>query len=266
MLDLRRARVHAGAGRTLPAVWRVHQLHHPRSRDGADPDLVLDGGTGLRKLGGLLVQPFSGTILLTHLHWNHFQGLPFADALLDPAAVVTVVVPVENGVEPLDALLPAFSLPAFPVRPDELGPSWRFVAARPEARFGDWTVRTRAIRHKGGRTGHPSGDPGSVGGVHARPRCPRGRPARSGARGGADLLIHDAQYLADEMDRYRALGRSTIEWACDFADSAGVGRLVRTHHAPDRTDDQLDVIESKWLTTPSGIPIVVAREGSRLTV
>jgi phosphoribosyl 1,2-cyclic phosphodiesterase len=52
------------------------------ARDGAAaPTLVLDAGTGLRRLTGLLAgRPFCGTILLTHLHWDHVQGLPFFTA------------------------------------------------------------------------------------------------------------------------------------------------------------------------------------------
>jgi phosphoribosyl 1,2-cyclic phosphodiesterase len=45
---------------------------------GAAPVLLLDAGTGLRRMTTLLGgQPFSGTILLTHLHWDHVHGLPF---------------------------------------------------------------------------------------------------------------------------------------------------------------------------------------------
>jgi len=43
-----------------------------------DPHLVLDGGTGLRRLTAFLGgRTFSGTILVGHLHWDHTHGLPF---------------------------------------------------------------------------------------------------------------------------------------------------------------------------------------------
>ena len=54
------------------------------------PTLVLDAGTGLQTLIPTFAgRPFRGTILLTHLHWDHVQGLPFAPPLdRDDARVV----------------------------------------------------------------------------------------------------------------------------------------------------------------------------------
>jgi phosphoribosyl 1,2-cyclic phosphodiesterase len=44
--------------------------------------VILDAGTGLRLLGQELLaefgeQPLDLTLLLTHTHWDHIQGLPF---------------------------------------------------------------------------------------------------------------------------------------------------------------------------------------------
>src|SRR5882724_9923918 len=44
--------------------------------------IILDGGTGLRPLGRQLLSEFDNspmevTLLLTHTHWDHIQGLPF---------------------------------------------------------------------------------------------------------------------------------------------------------------------------------------------
>src|ERR1700722_19121414 len=47
-------------------------------RAAAAPTLILDAGTGIRRVSRLLGDdPFTGTILMTHLHWDHVQGLPF---------------------------------------------------------------------------------------------------------------------------------------------------------------------------------------------
>ena len=50
------------------------------------PALVLDAGTGLQRLSTRLEgAPFRGTLLLTHLHWDHAQGLPFSAPATSPA-------------------------------------------------------------------------------------------------------------------------------------------------------------------------------------
>ena len=65
------------------------------ARDGAAaPTLILDAGTGVRRVTGLLAgQPFTGAILLTHLHWDHVQGLPFFRAGDRDDATVTLLLP-----------------------------------------------------------------------------------------------------------------------------------------------------------------------------
>ena len=66
--------------------------------DDGPPRLVLDAGTGIRRLTGLLDgSPFEGTILLTHMHWDHLQGLPFFAAADRPGARVTVTVPAQSS-------------------------------------------------------------------------------------------------------------------------------------------------------------------------
>ncbi len=50
------------------------------SLDDGGPTLLLDAGTGIRNVAAVLgEQPFRGTVLLGHLHWDHTAGLPFFD-------------------------------------------------------------------------------------------------------------------------------------------------------------------------------------------
>jgi phosphoribosyl 1,2-cyclic phosphodiesterase len=64
------------------------------AHDGAAPTLLLDAGTGVRRVTSLLAgQPFTGMILLTHLHWDHVQGLPFFRAGDRDDARVTLLLP-----------------------------------------------------------------------------------------------------------------------------------------------------------------------------
>ena len=62
------------------------------------PRLILDAGTGLRSLMPNLLgkRPFRGDIVLTHLHWDHFQGLPFCPSVDHPESEVTLHLPVDD--------------------------------------------------------------------------------------------------------------------------------------------------------------------------
>jgi len=65
---------------------------------GLDP-ILLDMGTGLRYFGQTLAadQPFRGTCLLSHLHWDHIQGLPFFKPFLRAGAEVSIYAPQQAG-------------------------------------------------------------------------------------------------------------------------------------------------------------------------
>jgi phosphoribosyl 1,2-cyclic phosphodiesterase len=87
------------------------------AHDGAAaPTLILDAGTGVRRVSTLLAdQPFTGTILLTHLHWDHVQGLPFFRAGDRDDATVTLLLPDQrDGTGAEEVLARAMSPPPLP--------------------------------------------------------------------------------------------------------------------------------------------------------
>src|SRR6267143_1452325 len=64
---------------------------------GGLPRLVLDAGTGLTRLSSLFNGgPFRGTILLSHLHWDHTHGLPFFPAGDRDGSEVDIVMPAQG--------------------------------------------------------------------------------------------------------------------------------------------------------------------------
>ena len=87
--------------------------------DAARPTLVLDAGTGLRQVTPLLGgQPFDGTILLTHLHWDHVHGLPFFTGGDCEGSRVSLLLPEqEDGAGAEEALAKGMSPPHFPIPP-----------------------------------------------------------------------------------------------------------------------------------------------------
>ena len=76
------------------------------AHDGEAPSLLLDAGTGIRRTSSLMNgEPFRGSILLTHLHWDHLHGLPFCDATDRVDSRVTLFVPDQlDGIDPLEML------------------------------------------------------------------------------------------------------------------------------------------------------------------
>ncbi len=123
------------------------------AHDGAQPNLVLDAGSGLVNLDRVLgVVPFRGTILIGHLHWDHTHGMPFFGAGTRQGHRVRVLMP-EQGEDAEQLLARAMSPPHFPVEPAALGDGWQFGALdEGEHKFEGFAVLARDIPHKGGRT------------------------------------------------------------------------------------------------------------------
>ena len=251
--------------------------------DGSDvPALVLDAGTGLRGLPGLLGgAAFRGAILLTHLHWDHLQGLPFCPSLDRPDARVDLYLPgnasphlpgsvsprERSGSSPRELLAQVMSPPHFPIGPDGLLGTWRFLPSMTEpAVIEGFTVRQAEITHKGGITHgiRVEGDGVSV--AYLPDHCPqRGSAAAQELAAGVDVLLHDGQFLSAEQATADAYGHATVADALAFADRCRARRLVLTHHAPGRTDNELDVL-GKELADADRLDVEIAREGEVLYV
>jgi phosphoribosyl 1,2-cyclic phosphodiesterase len=123
--------------------------------DAAAPTLLLDAGAGLLRVSRLLAgAPFAGTILLSHLHWDHTLGLPFFAAGDRVDAQVSVLLPEqENGADAVSVLAGMMSPPYFPIGPTQLRGSWRFdTVDEGEREIEGFSVLAREIPHKGGRT------------------------------------------------------------------------------------------------------------------
>ena len=242
------------------------------------PALILDAGTGLRRVTALLGgRPFAGTILLTHLHWDHTHGLPFfAAGDRDDARVCLLLPDQQDGAGAEQVLARGMSPPHFPIRPSQLRGSWTFGTVSPgQLKAEGFTVEAREIPHKGGRTlGYRVSDGRSVA-AYVTDHCPtvlgpgpdgwgEYHPGAVELAAGADVLVHDAQLLAEELPAQAAFGHPAAEYAVGLARRAGARRVVLSHHRPDRTDDELDQVARRFAASP--IPVTVAVEGLVLDV
>jgi ribonuclease BN (tRNA processing enzyme) len=238
------------------------------------PHLLLDAGTGIRRVPDLLGgEPFRGAILLTHLHWDHVQGIPFFTAGDRDDARTVVAMPAQG--DPVAVLSRAMGPPHFPITPDGLRGHWSFMAVEPgEHEVEGFEVLALDLPHKGGRTyGYRiTSDGRSL--AYVPDHGPRGRgdgPDGLGPRHEAvltlardvDVLVHGAQFTSAEAAVAADFGHATVEYAVALAEESGARRLVLFHHAPSRTDDQVAEIARGAARSP--VPITAAAEGMVLT-
>lgn len=234
-----------------------------------DP-IIFDLGTGLRFFGESLKgaeEPFRGLALVTHMHWDHVQGLPFFTPIHQDGASLEVHGRSETC--SLDESFRAFMKPPFfPVGPDDLRGDITFDDIDDdEISWGRARIIARDVPH----TGLTNGYRVEIDGVVIAYVSDHQQPddATSVAPGvielcrDADLVIHDAQYERAEFAVKADWGHCTIEYAVRVAEAAGAQRLALFHHDPSHTDDIVDrlVAEARDAVSTGGLEVFAAAEG-----
>jgi phosphoribosyl 1,2-cyclic phosphodiesterase len=238
--------------------------------------LVLDAGTGIRKLGQSLPKDIKRVdILLTHLHMDHLQGLPFFAPLRNPEVETHIWGPASTMLGLKSRLQRYVSPPLFPISVRDLSPMLHFHELSIDMfEIGEFCVVSQLVIHPNPTVGYrimfkgktvtyiPDHEP--MLGTRAFPRSPEWTSGYALAKG-TDLLIHDTQYTQEEYQTHIGFGHSNLVQAFEFATLADVKHFVPFHHDPDHSDDQLDqmITEATQVVAP-GFEVTPGLEGLSL--
>lgn len=216
--------------------------------------VIIDAGTGIRPLGMELCRSDAeGDILLliTHLHWDHILGFLFFEPVYHPGWKVRV----SGWPKAMTGLKSIFNSRHadgnFPVDWEDL-PGVVEMANEfklPSFAVADMKVRTAPLNHPQGGVAFRFEENGKAFAFITDNELAGPGKAQmddfveyvSGAR----VLVHDAQYLPEEMPARYGYGHSDYQQAVELARKAGVERLILTHHDPARSDAQIDKMLSK---------------------
>jgi phosphoribosyl 1,2-cyclic phosphodiesterase len=241
--------------------------------------IVIDGGTGIRLLGEHLKNTVATVrlhLLLTHNHWDHLIGLPFFFPIYREDSAIKI----DGWPLAFQALKRVFDDHMgdgfFPVAFEQLKAHITFVnkIARSPQFLDDAEIEALPLNHPQGCLGFRFQEEGQTLvfitdnelGLDGGYRFPDFVKFAKGA----DLLIHDAQYLPEEMPVHRGWGHSTYEEAVQLALEAGAKTLLLTHHDPSRTDEQVQKIigRAREMAAAAGGQLTVdgAREGDAFSL
>ena len=262
--------------------------------------IIVDAGTGMRALGNKLAGEAAGRpgqyhVLLSHVHWDHIQGLPFFSPAYVPGTRISVYA-LLTAADELNQVIGGITRHEFFPMPLEAVPAqFDFHQVEPGVDFvvGSFHVTPIALNHPFGSVGYRiDADGSSVAYVadtapfdkvlHKQHFLAGPEPLSSddtvalGAMRaallarlkGVDTVIYDTHFLPEEYARFPHYGHSTPDQALDICVEAGVRRLVLYHHAPGHTDEQMDQVAATYLAKGAsvGIEVLTSFEGMSLPI
>jgi phosphoribosyl 1,2-cyclic phosphodiesterase len=262
------------------------------------PRIVVDAGTGIRKLGKDMVAGEFGEgkgtvhLLISHTHWDHIQGLPFFSPLYHKGNRVFVYARQRDDTHLRAVFQSQTEDPYFPVPFDSVQADVALRELIEGARFEigpaqvtctrlnhPWIAMAYRIDYQGHSVAYVTDtapfrdilfehefiqsppEPGSP----MRPEdAKKLKVMRDGVVKlceGADLVIYDTHFTPAEYRQFPHWGHSTPVDAMEIANEAGAKALALFHHAPARSDDELDGILAECKQHAKKLEIIAAREG-----
>lgn len=258
-------------------------------RFGNDKLFILDAGSGLRNLGNHLLKTgdsVSAHVFISHLHWDHIQGIPFFTPAYLPGNQFTFYGQHESDRSLAEILSNQQNLDNFPVQMKDMGANLNFQ----EMFEGCYTIdgvdiETFQVNHPGNALGYKFtiGERSLVYISDNEPyrhmHNPNGEVDKIPVENienfyrdklisfvyQADIMIHDAQYTGEEYEQKITWGHSPVSYTVQLALDAKVNTLILFHHDPmhddDMVDSMLDTARQQVWKAGSTLNILAAREG-----
>jgi len=265
--------------------------------------LIIDAGTGIRKLGKQLMQGRCGRgegdvhLLISHTHWDHIQGLPFFAPSYREGNRITVYARGRDDAH-LDVVLKsATDNPYFPVPFDAVQAEVAFRELTEGESFDihDCRVQCTRLNHpwialgyrieQGGKAVMYVSDtapftevllehdfissppqPGDLPPPEEADKLVKMEEDLVALCRGCGVIVFDTMFTEQEYRQRPHWGHSAPVHAVDIARRAGVGRLVLFHHAPNRNDEQVDEILAETRKRAPDLEIIAAAEMAELEV
>jgi diguanylate cyclase (GGDEF)-like protein len=245
--------------------------------------LIFDCGTGIRELGLNLLRTRESvtrmSLLIGHTHWDHIQGFPFFPLIFNSDIELNIYAPIGFQRSLQEAIAGQMQYSYFPVKLQDLS-SRIYYTELGEGffRIGEVLVETRYLNHTAPTIAYRLTDGTTTvayvtdhepfwsvpGPVFLHP----GDRQHVEFLKDCDLIIHDAQYTAEEYQTKRSWGHSSIEYATDVAVAAKAARLALFHHDPSHDDESIRKIENgareRAAAAGSDIEVFSAAEGHEL--
>ena len=271
---------------------------------GGDP-IIIDAGTGIRRLGKQLMQEAYGDgrgtayLLISHTHWDHIQGLPFFSPLYKRGNMLHLFARQRDDTHLRAVFESQTEEPYFPVPMASLKADICFHELMEGQRFeiGNAKISCTRLNHPWIAIAYRI-DVDGASLVYASDTAPfrdillehefiakppvLGGPLDPGDAAklwamreslvrlcqGVDVLIYDTQFTTAEYRQRPHWGHSTPDDAIEIALESQVKSLVLYHHAPARSDDEQDAILETCRIKLAGAPFEVlsAYEGMELVI
>lgn len=253
--------------------------------------LIIDAGTGIRKLGEHLVSngvPSNPlTILISHTHWDHIQGFPF----FAPAYSERFSVTFHSVHRPVGSLRELLSHQQdqnfFPIPLGNLKCELDFLEMEENVAYevGPFSVKCLRLNHPGISSGFriecggavlayvsdvaPSRDnillAEFVGNGNEHKTLKQLYENQLALADGADAVIYDTMFTPEQYRDRKHWGHSTPDDGARACKRSRAGSMFLFHHNPDTSDDEqeqlLEEVRKRHQTDSFGIE--AAREGTR---